>query len=135
MSCQRCTWNRRRLLFKAARRLGCNVIAFGHHADDLAQTTLMNLLYYGRVETMAPRREFFDRQLRLVRPLCYTPEKDLRRLARACGFPPPPPPCPVSEHSQRKLAVDLLRQARRANPAARTNLLRAGLRNTDQTSG
>ena len=116
MGCQRCTWNRRRLLFEAARRLGCNVIAFGHHADDLAQTTLMNLLCYGRVETMAPRREFFDGQLRLVRPLCYTPEKDLRRLARACGFPPPPPPCPVSEHSQRKLAADLLKQACRANP-------------------
>ena len=135
LTCQRCTWNRRRVLFESARRLGCNVIAFGHHADDLAQTTLMNLLCYGRVETMAPRRHFFDGQLRLVRPLCYTPENDLHRFARTCGFPMPPPTCPVSAHSQRKLAADLLKQACRTNPAARTNLLRAGLKKTDQTSG
>ena len=56
LNCQRCTWNRRRTLFEAAQRLGCNVVAFGHHADDLAQTTLMNLLASGKVETMAPRR-------------------------------------------------------------------------------
>lgn len=34
LGCQRCTWNRRRTLFEAAQRLGCNVVAFGHHADD-----------------------------------------------------------------------------------------------------
>lgn len=128
MGCQRCTWNRRKILFEAARRLGCNVVAFGHHADDLAQTTLLNLLYHGAAETMAPRRDFFDGQIRAVRPLCYIPEADLRRFARASGFPPPPPACPQADTSRRRLAADLLRQAQRAAPAARTNLLRAGLR-------
>lgn len=128
MGCQRCTWNRRRTLFEAARRLGCTVVAFGHHADDLAQTTLLNLLFHGKVETMAPRREYFDGALRLVRPLCYTAEKDLRRFARAAGFPAPPPDCPQSDHSRRKLARDLLAQAERGCRDARTNLLRAGLR-------
>jgi tRNA 2-thiocytidine biosynthesis protein TtcA len=133
MGCQRCTWNRRRLLFETAHRLGCGVIAFGHHADDLAQTTLLNLLNYGKVETMAPRREYFDGALRLVRPLCYLAEKDIRRFARACDFPPPPPDCPHSDHSQRKLAKDLLAQAERGCRNARTNLLRAGLKGNTST--
>jgi tRNA 2-thiocytidine biosynthesis protein TtcA len=128
MGCQRCTWNRRRLLFETAHRLGCGVIAFGHHADDLAQTTLLNLLNHGKVETMAPRRDYFGGALRLVRPLCYLTEKDLRRFARACDFPPPPPDCPQSDHSQRKLAKDLLRLAECGCRNARTNLLRAGLK-------
>ena len=128
MGCQRCTWNRRRILFETARRLGCNVVAFGHHADDLAQTTLLNLLYNGAAETMAPRRDFFDGQIRAVRPLCYIPEGDLRRFARACAFPPPPPTCPQADSSRRRLAADLLRQALLASPSARTNLLRAGLK-------
>lgn len=128
LGCQRCTWNRRRVLFETAQRLGCNVVAFGHHADDLAQTTLLNLLYHGRVETMAPRREYFDGLLRLVRPLCYTAEKDIRRYARSNNFPSPPPDCPQSNYSRRKLARDLLAQAEKGCRDARINLLRAGLR-------
>jgi tRNA(Ile)-lysidine synthase TilS/MesJ len=128
LGCQRCAWNRRKALFEAAQREGCSVVAFGHHADDLAQTTLLNLLYNGACETMAPRREYFDGLLRVIRPLCYVPEADLRRFARASGFPTPPPTCPQSDHSRRRLAADLLRQAAQAAPAARTNLLRAGLK-------
>jgi tRNA 2-thiocytidine biosynthesis protein TtcA len=128
LDCQRCSWNRRRALFEAARRLGCNVVAFGHHADDLAQTTLLNLLYNGVAETMAPRRDFFDGQIRVIRPLCYIPETDLRRFARTSDFPPAPQACPQAETSRRRLAADLLRQALRASPAARTNLLRAGIK-------
>ncbi len=128
LGCQRCTWNRRRTLFEVARRLDCNVVAFGHHADDLAHTTLLNLLYHGKVETMAPRREYFDGELRLVRPLCYLAERDLRRFARASAFPPPPPDCPQSDHSRRKLARDLLAQVEKHCQDARVNLLRAGLR-------
>lgn len=127
LSCPRCSRLRRQALFTAAQGLGCNVVAFAHHADDLAQTTLLNLIYHGVAETMAPRREFFGGAIRLVRPLCYLPEEKLRRFARACGFPPPPPPCPQAAASQRQLAAELLRLALRASPSARTNLIRAGL--------
>jgi tRNA 2-thiocytidine biosynthesis protein TtcA len=133
LGCQRCTWNRRKTLFKAAERLGCRVVAFGHHADDLAHTTLLNLFYHGKVETMAPRREYFDGALRLVRPLCYLAEADLRRFARACAFPPPPPNCPQSDYSRRQLARDVLKQVQRACPSARINLLRAGLKGNEES--
>jgi tRNA 2-thiocytidine biosynthesis protein TtcA len=129
MNCQRCAWNRRRTLFQVFRRLRCNVIAFGHHADDLAQTTLLNLFYSGRVETMTPIREYFDGDLRLIRPLCYTAEKDLRRFARANqDFPDPPPKCPQSDHSKREMARDFIWQAEKKGHQVRTNLMRAGLR-------
>jgi len=128
MECQRCTWNRRRALFEAAGRLGCKVVALGHTADDLAQTTLLNLLFLGRVETMAPRREYFGGAIRLVRPLCYTPESDTRRLARLCAFPPPPDPCPQAGRSRRQAVRELIRLAQKFSPNARENLLRAGLK-------
>lgn len=131
LDCQRCTWNRRRTLFEAAQRLGCNVVAFGHHADDLAQTTLLNLLVSGRAETMAPRRDYFDGALRLVRPLCYVPEKEIRRFARANDFPPAPADCPRSDHSRRRVAANLLKQAEQISPNARANLLKAGLDQRD----
>lgn len=133
LSCRRCTWNRRRALFEAARAEGCRTIAFAHHADDLAQTTLLNLLYHGVTETMAPVREYFDGALRIVRPLCYIEEKDIRRFARACGFPAPPPPCPRANTSRRQLVRDLLQIAEKGAQDAKINLLRAGLKNTSGT--
>jgi len=132
MNCQRCTHNRRHTLFKLSQQLGCNVVAFGHHADDLAQTTLLNLLFGARPETMAPRRDYFDGELRLIRPLCYTREKDIRRFARAnLDFPPPPPQCPLSDDTRRLRAEELIRQAEVWAKDARKNLLRAGLRGNE----
>ena len=132
MDCQRCTWNRRRTLFEAARRLGCNVVAFGHHADDLAQTTLLNLVFSGRVETMTPSRDYFEGELRSIRPLCYSSEKDIRRFARANDFPTPPPACPLSRETRRQRAEELIRQAEKWAKNSRVNLLRAGLRGNEK---
>lgn len=128
MGCQRCTWNRRKALFQAAQEMECNVIAFGHHADDLAETTLLNLLNNGKVETMAPIRRYFDGSMRIIRPLCFTSENEVRRFARVNPFPTPPPDCPQSSQSRRKVAKEIVRLAQHSCQNARTNLLRAGLR-------
>lgn len=127
LNCQRCAHHRRRALFQVARENGCNVVALGHHADDLAETTLMNLLSYGRVETMAPRRDYFDGIFRVIRPLCLTPEKDIRRFARLMNFPVPPPLCPRSDETHRALARQIIELAEKENTAVPANLLRAGL--------
>lgn len=128
LTCQRCTWLRRKALFLAAEALGCNAIAYAHHADDAAQTTLLNLLYGGAVRTLQPAADYFGGKFRLIRPLFYVPESELVRFARACGFPPPPPICPRAGDSRRRLVSDMLRSLGRDYlTQARPNLLRAGL--------
>ncbi len=128
MNCQRCTWNRRKQLFLTADRLGCNVVALGHHADDLAETVLLNLLKHGRIDGMHPCASYFDGRLRLIRPLIYVPEKELRRFAREGGFPPPPPTCPRGQHSEREKTASLLGLASLTFPHARLHLCRLALR-------
>jgi len=141
MDCQRCTWNRRRTLFETAHQLGCNKVALGHYADDLVQTTLLNLIFSGKVETMAPKRTYFNNFFQMIRPLCYLPEKDIRRFAAASDFPPPPPLCPRSDSSRRQHASEFIYQAERWCKDIRVNLLRAGLQEInsagdwDQRSG
>jgi tRNA 2-thiocytidine biosynthesis protein TtcA len=127
LSCQRCAWNRRKTIFQAADDLGCGVVALGHHADDLAQTVLLNLFYGGRLETMAPTAEYFGR-FRLVRPLAFIPEKDIAYYSRACEFPPSPTECPRSRDSHRVLVAEILRLFRKDTHKVRTNLIRAALR-------
>ena len=129
LTCQRCTWLRRKALFQAADDLGCNVVAFAHHADDAAQTTLLNLLYGGNVRTLAPCANYFEGRFRLIRPLLYVPETDLKRFARASNIPPPPPACPRSDNSRRRRVAEMLKLLGRDYlTQARPNLIRAGLR-------
>lgn len=128
LDCHRCTWNRKKTIFKAASQANCGVVALGHHADDLAETTLLNLLFHGKVETMSPTNDYFDGALKLIRPLCYIPKKKIMRYAKAAGFPEPPPACPRSSITKRKFMRDLIHQAERHSPEMRLNLLRAGLK-------
>lgn len=125
--CFRCSHLRRQALFQAAWRLGCNKLALGHHADDAAETTLLNLIFHGRVETLLPKRSFFDGQFVLIRPLIYVPEKRLARLAQACAFPVMDASCPHHITSRRQWVKDLLRTLEQEYPKVRINLFRAGL--------
>lgn len=132
MNCQRCSWNRRKQLFEIAQREDCNVVALGHNADDLAQTTLMNLLFHGKVETMMPVSDYFSGVFKLIRPLSYLSESDISRFAKKAGFPASPPECVRSDISQRHAVKNFIRETQKKFPNIRQNLLRAGLRNTPE---
>jgi len=110
LSCFRCSWNRRKALFLTAERLRCNKVAFGHHADDIAHTLLMNLFYHGSLDTMQPRREFFGGKLTIIRPLAYVPQKEIVRFAKARGFSLGSTPCPEAERSARARMAATLQQ-------------------------
>jgi tRNA 2-thiocytidine biosynthesis protein TtcA len=127
LNCFRCSWNRRKALFNSAVALGCNKLAFGHHADDAAATTLLNLMFNGQLETMAPRVEFFDGAVTVIRPLIYLPEKELARYGRAAGFPDLPL-CPQGLTSRRAQTKAILRQFGRDEKQIRVNLWRAARR-------
>jgi tRNA(Ile)-lysidine synthase TilS/MesJ len=123
LNCFRCSWNRRKALFTTAVALGCNKLALGHHADDAAVTTLMNLMFNGKLETMEPRVCFFDSAVTVIRPLIYLTEKELMRYARAAGYPGRPT-CPWEAESKRAQVEAFLRQLGHHQEQIRTNLWR-----------
>ena len=127
MTCGRCAWNRRRTLFEMAKELGCGKLAFGHHLDDFAETTLMNLMRHGKCETMSPSAEYFGGVIRVIRPLLYVPERELVRFAAANEFPPPPDACPLGDCTQRARAKELIAEMAKDARKVRENLLRAAL--------
>ncbi len=126
-NCARCSFLRRKAIFETAQSLGCNKVALGHHADDAAQTTLLNLVFHGKVETLHPTRQFFGGQLLLIRPLIYLPEKKIARFAQACDLPLLDIPCPCSSQSRRVLMKDIIRILEPEYPKVKINLFRAGL--------
>ncbi len=124
--CSRCSRERRKAILLAAQRLSCNKVAFGHHADDAAQTTLLNLFFHGRAETVSPTRRF-GANLQVIRPMIYVPEKRIVPFAKACGLPVTSACCPRSQTTRRTLVKQLIRELEREYPRVKINLFRAGL--------
>ena len=70
--CYLCARMRRGALYNICKEAGCNKIALGHHYDDVIETTLMNLLNNGTVETMLPKLHSQNFEgMELIRPYRY----------------------------------------------------------------
>ena len=81
--CFLCARMRRGFLYQAAKDLGCNKLALGHHFDDAIETTLMNMFYTGTFKTMLPKAKSQNYEgLELIRPMYLIKEKDIERFIK-----------------------------------------------------
>jgi len=85
--CGLCSRLRRGALYRFAREQGYTRIALGHHRDDIIETLFLNLFHRGRLKAMPPKLLSDDGTNVLIRPLCYVPEREIARYARAREFP------------------------------------------------
>ena len=65
--CALCSKMRRGVLHNTAKDLGCNVVALGHHMDDVVDTFMLNLFYEGRIGCFEPVSELSRVGLRVIR--------------------------------------------------------------------
>jgi len=85
--CAFCSRLRRGQLYAVARRRQCNVIALGHHMDDLCVSFLMSVFRGGGLRTMAPVCAADAGSRRLIRPLYRVPKAVIRTAAAELGLP------------------------------------------------
>jgi tRNA 2-thiocytidine biosynthesis protein TtcA len=121
-SCYTCSRNRKRILFNEATRIGATKVALGHHLDDIARTTLLNLFFRSEFSTMMPVQEFFGGKLHIIRPLCEVREAEVVKVSSRLGFPVVPSRCPNAEKNQRRLMAEILRTVSRVDRHAVTNV-------------
>ena len=137
ITCFGCAFHRRKALFFAAHRMGCNRIAFAHHRDDAATTAMLNLYRHGTLLGLDPVRVMFGGALTLIRPLYDVEERRLAAFNRARGIPEQVSRCPNAATSERVRMARILRELERECPAAKANLLkviaRAACGNTEGT--
>lgn len=60
LQCSLCSKMKKAILIEEAKKLGCNKVAMGHHADDAIETFFMNLINEGRIATFKPKM-YLDR--------------------------------------------------------------------------
>ena len=124
-TCFWCSWKRREALFARCVREGWTKLALAHHADDVAETTLLNLIYHGTLETMLPSRVFFDGAFTLIRPLFYVHERDLVRYAALADFRTASCVCPNADRNKRRRMKQFVRDLSKESALLHPNLWRA----------
>lgn len=93
--CSYCSRMKRGMLYTCARTEGYNVLALGQHLDDLAESFVMSLLHNGLLRTMKANYLNKEGDLRIIRPLCNTRERDLAKFAAEMKLPVIPENCPA----------------------------------------
>lgn len=127
LECYSCSRERRSLIFEAAKSVGANTVAFGHHRDDSVQTLLMNLLHKGEFAAMLPKVPMHDYGITIIRPLIFIGEDEIKEFAKMHGFARIVCQCPVGQDSMRKKTKDLVTEMEKIFPNVRENLASASL--------
>ena len=91
--CSVCSRFRRRAVYSVARKLGANVVALGHTADDFCEAFLRNAMFNGRSSALPPVTLSRAGEFRLIRPLVYVTEDLTAAFAKSMGAPVIPCGC------------------------------------------
>jgi tRNA 2-thiocytidine biosynthesis protein TtcA len=124
--CGLCSRLRRGALYRYAREHGIDKIALGHHRDDIVETLFLNLFHAGRLKAMPPKLLSEDGRNVVIRPLCYVPEREIVRYARARAFPIIPCTlCGSQPNLERKAIAGMLAGWEQAHPGRIDSIFRA----------
>lgn len=121
--CSLCSKMRRGALNSAVIEENCNKLALGHHADDVAETFLLSLLYEGRLSTFSPISFMSRSGVTLIRPFIYVEEKDIVPFTRS--LPVVHNPCPSNHVTQREYMKNLLKRLNSDIPRAKDSIMTA----------
>lgn len=123
--CSLCARMRRGALHDAAKKYGCNVLALGHHFDDVVETFVMNLFNEGRVGCFAPKTWLSRKELWMIRPMVFAPEADIRRAAVQRQLPIVKSKCPADGHTSREDTKAFLAEKEKEQPGFKLRLFGA----------
>ena len=129
--CSLCANLRRGVINSIANREGCNKIALGHNQDDVLETFLLNLLYAGNIGTFSPVSYMDRSKVTLIRPLVYTPEKEIKRYVKRNEISVMAKVCPMDGTSKREDMKNLIFSLSKNIPMIRANLFGAIQRNLE----
>lgn len=127
-ACFYCSRMRRKRLFELCAQYGLTHLAFGHNADDLLSSFIMNFCRNGRMQGMGINESFFKGGLHVIRPLLLVEKKYLMQAARQWNLPVWQNSCPVSGSTGRDQASQLAEMINGHLPGARKSMINALIR-------
>jgi len=127
--CYVCARKRRGHLYNAAKSIGCNKIALGHHFNDVIETIMLNILYAGSYGSMLPKlHSDHYKGMELIRPLYLVKEYDIQRWVKKNNLEFINCACKVAEKktdSKRQEMKELIAKLREIYPEIDKNIFKS----------
>ena len=114
--CALCAKFRRGALNDAAKERGCNLVALGHNRDDVLETFFLSLIYESRLNTFGPVTHLSRKDVTVIRPLVFLPEKYALSTARRLELPICKPNCPIAGDTKREEMKEVIQYFTRFVP-------------------
>ena len=124
-ACSLCARLRKGALNDAAKNLGCNKVAYGHHMDDVIETMMLSLIYEGRFCSFWPVTYLDKTKLTIIRPMIYVPESEVKGFEHKYALPITKNPCPIEGSTKREYVKSLIRQINQENPGVKKRMFHA----------
>jgi tRNA(Ile)-lysidine synthase TilS/MesJ len=85
----------------------------------------MNLTIEGRIACFQPVSYLSRRDLTMIRPMIYAPERDVRRAVKNAELPIAKNPCPIDGKTERQRVKEFLMILEKARPGIKNRMYSA----------
>lgn len=126
--CFYCARLRRKRLFEVCHEYGLSHLAFGHNADDIVSTFLLNLVQTGKIYGMSMTESFFGGILQVIRPLSFVDKSHIIKAANTWELPIFSNPCPSAGLTKRTSLLENLNELCKGTKSGRRNVYQGILR-------
>lgn len=123
IQCSLCSTLKKGAVIEASKKLGCNKVAFAHHADDAIETLFLNMIYGGRINTFDPKMYLTNSQITFIRPFALTFESDISKTCKELNIPVIKSGCPNDGYTKRQEIKELLHSIYHKYPGSKENFL------------
>ena len=121
--CSLCSKMRKGALYEQAKKLGCNKVALGHHADDFLQTFFISFSKENRLSTLAPIMYLSKTNLHVIRPFIYVWENAI--IEKSSHLPIIENTCPANKKTERENMKNIINNLNFQIPNFKKNLFEA----------
>ena len=123
IQCSLCSTLKKGAVIEAAKKLGCNKVAFAHHGDDAIETLFLNMIYGGRINTFDPKMYLTNSKITFIRPFALTFESDISKTCKELNIPIIKSGCPNDGFTKRQEIKELLHSIYHTYPGSKDNFL------------
>ena len=133
--CSACARLKRGAMRKICDKNNITALAFGHHATDIAETLLMNMIINKKLGSFCPKVKISDSNVKVIRPMVYLTERNILGLHNYFELPIANYKCPYEPKNIRKDFKNLLIQLLNSLPIVDGELnIVSSLENLDESN-
>ena len=104
--CYTCSKIKRGVLAKYMLNNNFEIMSFGHHANDVAETFFLNMLYHKTLGSFAPFVKNKLTKLIIIRPIIYLEKNTIKKIHSSLNLPILQYKCPYAETNIREFYRD-----------------------------